>query len=153
MATEGTESNYNSSTEGLQDQSSPRESLPPHSGGSTITEFQSRSGARVQLSRNFEFFPGTSDRVIMVSGLVDNILKAVELILGKLLDEFYAEDGDDVRSKVRLVVPNSSCGGIIGKGGATIRYEFLLNSYLMSIAVAFCVLLLEMHLSFMFFFN
>nr|XP_009597568.2 protein BTR1-like [Nicotiana tomentosiformis] len=122
-------------------------------GGSTITEFQSRSGARVQLSRNFEFFPGTSDRVIMVSGLVDNILKAVELILGKLLDEFYAEDGDDVRSKVRLVVPNSSCGGIIGKGGATIRYEFLLNSYLMSIAVAFCVLLLEMHLSFMFFFN
>ncbi|XP_019227798.1 PREDICTED: protein BTR1-like isoform X1 [Nicotiana attenuata] len=145
MATEGTESNCNSSTEGLQDQSSPRQSLPPHSdheeektyvkfllsnteagsiigkGGSTITEFQSRSGARVQLSRNFEFFPGTSDRVIMVSGLVDNILKAVELILGKLLDEFYAEDGDDVRSKVRLVVPNSSCGGIIGKGGATIK--------------------------------
>ncbi|XP_070026896.1 protein BTR1-like isoform X5 [Nicotiana sylvestris] len=57
----------------------------------------------------------------MVSGLVDNILKAVELILGKLIDEFYAEDGDDVRSKVRLVVPNSSCGGIIGKGGATIK--------------------------------
>lgn len=30
----------------------------------------------------------------------------------------------DPRSKFRLVVPNSSCGGIIGKGGATIKYEF-----------------------------
>lgn len=120
-------------------------------GGSTITEFQSRSGARIQLSRNYEFFPGTSDRVVMVSGLLDDLLKAVDLILGKLLDEvmscpllflillliyrlnyyllldqFYVEDGGDVepRSRFRLVVPNSSCGGIIGKGGATIKYEF-----------------------------
>lgn len=28
----------------------------------------------------------------------------------------------EARPKVRLVVPNSSCGGIIGKGGATIKY-------------------------------
>lgn len=27
----------------------------------------------------------------------------------------------DPESKIRLVVPNSSCGGIIGKGGAIIR--------------------------------
>ncbi|CAL5404313.1 unnamed protein product [Camellia sinensis] len=92
-------------------------------GGSTITDFQSQSGARIQLSRNHELFPGTSDRIIMVSGTVDEILKGMELILAKLLNEFYVEDGDDVdpRSKLRLIVPNSSCGGIIGKGGATIK--------------------------------
>ncbi|PIA54949.1 hypothetical protein AQUCO_00901094v1 [Aquilegia coerulea] len=92
-------------------------------GGSTITEFQSQSGARIQLSRNHEFFPGTSDRIIMVSGAYDDIIKAMELILSKLLNEVHAEDGDDVdpRSKVRLIVPNNSCGGIIGKGGATIK--------------------------------
>ncbi|KAF5948038.1 hypothetical protein HYC85_013995 [Camellia sinensis] len=92
-------------------------------GGSTITDFQSQSGARIQLSRNHELFPGTSDRIIMVSGTVDEILKGMELILAKLLNEFYIEDGDDVdpRSKLRLIVPNSSCGGIIGKGGATIK--------------------------------
>lgn len=56
-------------------------------GGSTITEFQSRSGARIKLSRNYEVFPGTPDRIIMVSGFLDDILKAVDLILGKLLDE------------------------------------------------------------------
>ncbi|KAE9451311.1 hypothetical protein C3L33_16808, partial [Rhododendron williamsianum] len=94
-------------------------------GGTTISEFQSQSGARIQLSRNHEFFPGTSDRIIMVSGTFDEILKAVDLILSKLLNEFYVEDGEDVdpKSKLRLIVPNSSCGGIIGKGGANIKYE------------------------------
>ncbi|GMI86953.1 BINDING TO TOMV RNA 1S (SHORT FORM), binding to TOMV RNA 1L (long form), BINDING TO TOMV RNA 1 [Hibiscus trionum] len=92
-------------------------------GGSTITDFQSKSGARIQLSRNHEFFPGTSDRIIMVSGTVDEILKVMELILAKLLNEFNLEDNDDIepRTKLRLIVPNSSCGSIIGKGGATIK--------------------------------
>ncbi|XP_039037425.1 protein BTR1-like isoform X3 [Hibiscus syriacus] len=92
-------------------------------GGSTITDFQSKSGARIQLSRNHEFFPGTSDRIIMVSGTVDEILKVMELILEKLLNELNLEDNDDAkpRTKVRLIVPNSSCGSIIGKGGATIK--------------------------------
>lgn len=56
-------------------------------GGSTISDFQSQSGARIQLSRNYEFFPGTSDRIVMVSGTVNDVLKAVELILEKLLNE------------------------------------------------------------------
>ncbi|XP_048134743.1 protein BTR1 isoform X3 [Rhodamnia argentea] len=92
-------------------------------GGSTITDFQSQSGARIQLSRNQEFFPGTTDRIIMISGPFDDVLKAVELILSKLLSEIHLEEGNDVdpRTKVRLVVPNSFCGGIIGKGGATIK--------------------------------
>lgn len=56
-------------------------------GGSTINDIQSQSGARIQLSRNYEYFPGTNDRVVMVSGRVDDILKAVDLIMSKLLDE------------------------------------------------------------------
>ncbi|KAJ7970505.1 RNA-binding protein Nova-1 [Quillaja saponaria] len=92
-------------------------------GGSTITDFQSQSGARIQLSRSHEFFPGTTDRIIMVSGSLNEIQKAVDLILSKLLSELHTEEGDDAepRTKVRLIVPNSSCGGIIGKGGSTIK--------------------------------
>ncbi|CAA7399000.1 unnamed protein product [Spirodela intermedia] len=90
-------------------------------GGSTIMEFQTQSGARIQLSRNHEFFPGTSDRIIMISGAFLDIMKAMELILQKLLTE--AEEGTDPesKSKVRIIVPNSCCGGIIGKGGSTIK--------------------------------
>ncbi|GAB4836386.1 Protein btr1 [Ancistrocladus abbreviatus] len=92
-------------------------------GGSTINDFQSQSGARIQLSRNHEFFPGTSDRIIMISGNADEVLKATDLILNKLLSEVLSEDVDDadLRAKVRLVVPNNCCGAIIGKGGATIK--------------------------------
>ena len=56
-------------------------------GGSTINDFQSQSGARIQLSRSHEFFPGTNDRIIMVSGLFDEVVKAMELVLEKLLSE------------------------------------------------------------------
>ncbi|KAI3458774.1 hypothetical protein Pfo_015575 [Paulownia fortunei] len=147
MAMEGDKSAYSAaSPEVQQNQSPPRESSPPPDneekathlrfllsnaeagsvigkGGSTINDIQSQSGSRIQLSRNYEYFPGTSDRIIMVSGTVDDILKAVDLILSKLLDEFYVQDGGEIdpESKIRLVVPNSSCGGIIGKGGAIIR--------------------------------
>ncbi|KAL2249364.1 protein BTR1 [Sesamum indicum] len=147
MAMEGSESVRNGpSSEVRQTQSSPRKSTPPPGnedkgthlrfllsnaeagsvigkGGSTINDIQSQSGARVQLSRSYECFPGTSDRIVMVSGTVDDVLKAVDLILSKLLDEFYVENGGemDPESKIRLVVPNSSCGGIIGKGGAIIK--------------------------------
>ncbi|KAL6545391.1 hypothetical protein OROGR_009265 [Orobanche gracilis] len=147
MAMEGNKSAHTEvSAEALHDESPSRESSPPPDneekatylrfllsnaeagsiigkGGSTINDIQSQSGARIQLSRNFEYFPGTSDRIIMVSGQVDDILKAVDLILSKLLDEFYVQDGDETvpESKIRLVVPNSSCGRIIGKGGSIIR--------------------------------
>lgn len=56
-------------------------------GGATINQIKSQSGARVQLSRNNEYFPGTTDRIIMVSGAVEDILKAADLILSRLLDE------------------------------------------------------------------
>ncbi|KAL9258448.1 BTR1-like protein [Drosera capensis] len=90
-------------------------------GGATINDFQSQSGARIQLSRNQEFFPGTSDRIIMISGKDEDVLKATELVLHKLLSEIQSEEDVDFRSKVRVVVPNSSCGALIGKGGSTIK--------------------------------
>ncbi|CAI9091217.1 OLC1v1026182C4 [Oldenlandia corymbosa var. corymbosa] len=147
MATEGADSRFDGSEDGSQNQSpSPRKSPAPEDheeksihikfllsnaeagsiigkGGSTINDFQTQSGARIQLSRNFEFFPGTSDRIVMVSGIVDDVLKAVDLILTKVLDEFYVEEGgnEDPHFRVRLVVPNGSCGGIIGKGGSIIK--------------------------------
>lgn len=99
-------------------------------GGSTITDFQTQSGARIQLSRNHEFFPGTSDRIIMVSGKGGDVLNAMDLILNKLLTEIQSEEANDVefRAKVRLVVPSSCCGAIIGKGGSTIK-SFIEDSH------------------------
>ncbi|CAL9112433.1 RNA-binding protein [Musa troglodytarum] len=90
-------------------------------GGSTISEFQSQSGARIQLSRNHEVFPGTSDRIVLISGTFHDVMKAMDLILEKLLNEVEESNDVEGRPKVRLIIPNSSCGAIIGKGGSTIK--------------------------------
>lgn len=91
-------------------------------GGATINEFQSQSGARIQLSRNHEYFPGTSDRIIALSGTIKEVLTAFHLILSKILSEAEKDNGQDMKpNQVRLIVPNLVCGAIIGKGGATIK--------------------------------
>lgn len=56
-------------------------------GGATISDFQAQSGARIQLSRNHEYFPGTTDRIILLSGTVSEVLTALHLILTKILNE------------------------------------------------------------------
>lgn len=91
-------------------------------GGVTINEFQSQSGARIQLSRNHEYFPGTSDRIIALNGTIKEVLTAFHLILSKILSEAEKDTGQDMKSnQVRLIIPNAVCGAIIGKGGATIK--------------------------------
>ncbi|KAH7415936.1 hypothetical protein KP509_14G067500 [Ceratopteris richardii] len=88
-------------------------------GGATISELQSKSGAKIQLSRNHEYFPGTTDRVVHLSGSTYQIVAAFKLILSKIQDE--TEDLEPKANQVRLVIPHLFCGAIIGKGGATIR--------------------------------
>jgi RNA-binding protein Nova len=56
-------------------------------GGATISDYQAQSGARIHLSRNHEYFPGTTDRIISISGIGSEVLTALHLILGKILNE------------------------------------------------------------------
>ena len=94
-------------------------------GGATISEFQEQSSARIQLSRNSEFFPGTADRVLSVSGSVNQVLTALHLIVGKVKSEDAVADSllsrDGKSTQLRLLVPAALCGTLIGKAGATIK--------------------------------
>lgn len=56
-------------------------------GGANISELQSQSGSRLQLSRANEFFPGTQDRVMLASGSVNQVLTALHLIWTKIQGE------------------------------------------------------------------
>lgn len=42
-------------------------------GGTNITEYQSKTGARIQLSRSGEVFPGTYDRVMLLAGTLRQV--------------------------------------------------------------------------------
>ena len=56
-------------------------------GGASIAELQDNSGARLQLSRAAEFFPGTADRVMLIAGTLNAVLAALHLVLTKVQSE------------------------------------------------------------------
>eukprot|EP00210_Caulerpa_lentillifera_P005810 g5556.t1 len=98
-------------------------------GGATISEFQLSSQARIQLSRTGEYFPGTKDRIAVISGTLHSVLTAVHLILGKIKEETENSEEETTQSmteedehlQVKLCIPVRLCGAVIGKGGSTVR--------------------------------
>ncbi len=87
----------------------------------------------MQLSRAGEFYPGAAegqDRVLLVSGTVDQLLTALHLVLTKLAAEPAAARAVAARDaaaadagalQLRMLVHARLCGTLIGRGGATIR--------------------------------
>ena len=104
--------------------------------GQTISELQTQSSARIKLSQTGDYYPGTQDRVCLVQGQLENVKVAVRLLLERLhmLQEqqhsqhlaWHPRPDDSVSPGfdfvVRLLVPSSSCGMIIGKAGSNIKH-------------------------------
>jgi len=100
-------------------------------GGQTIEQIQKNSGARVQLSRAGEFYPGTSERVLLLSGSLHAVLTSVFLMLEKLPKEPVMAMGRAAQKPredtVKMAVSRKLCGAVIGQKGQTIR-EFMQDS-------------------------
>lgn len=110
-------------------------------GGKTITDLQNQSQARIKLSQGGDYYPGTSDRVCLIHGALSNVEVAVEMVVAKLYDihrlqhidapatrsgAVYSHAGTenistDMPFTVRILLPASSCGMIIGHGGSNIK--------------------------------
>merc|ERR1719220_497051 len=91
-------------------------------GGETIAELRRSSCTNIMMSKANELFPGTQDRVSLINGSKDSISDVVKLLM-KLMKQRLDELGEpgDVDRQLRLVVPNSTIGMIIGKGGETVE--------------------------------
>jgi predicted RNA-binding protein YlqC (UPF0109 family) len=105
--------------------------------GQTIVELQTQSSARIKLSQTGDFYPGTQDRVCLVQGELENVKSAIRLLLERLYllqEQQYSQhvawqpnqsesiaDTSGFSFVVRLLVPSSCCGMIIGKGGSNIK--------------------------------
>lgn len=53
-------------------------------GGSTINDLQERTGARIKLSQNQDFFPGTQDRIVLISGEPETVTHGLSLVIEHL---------------------------------------------------------------------
>jgi len=104
--------------------------------GQTISDLQTQSSARIKLSQTGDYYPGTQDRVCLVQGQLNTVKLAVQLLLERfyMLQEqqhtqhlaWQPKKGTNAPAGfefvVRLLVPSSSCGMIIGKAGANIKH-------------------------------
>jgi len=93
--------------------------------GGTIQKIQSTTGSRVRVSNNGEFFPGTSDRVVLVTGTPEQVAQGVSLVLSELYEnaEEIQKNGGQMAEVVMLsvLIPDKASGLIIGRGGENIR--------------------------------
>jgi RNA-binding protein Nova len=89
-------------------------------GGSGISKMQEDTGARLQLSKIDECFPGTSDRVLEAKGNLQALLMLQSIVLAKL--QMIDGGTDDLSCMdTKLVVSDQGAGIIIGKAGSQIQ--------------------------------
>lgn len=58
--------------------------------GGNINELQAKTYARIQLSKANEYFPGTTERTLLVTGRLKQVVAALSLIFAKLVREGVA---------------------------------------------------------------
>lgn len=105
--------------------------------GQTISELQTISGTRIKLSQTGDYFPGTQDRVCLVQGEPERVKTAIRLLLERLymlqehqhsqhmawqLQKQKGAAAPSFDFVVRMLVPSSSCGMLIGKSGSNIKF-------------------------------
>lgn len=112
--------------------------------GQTVSVLQNKSSARIRLSQSGDYFPGTSDRVCLIHGTLENVKKGVALVLGKLYElqlelvetqlgtteQIHDEQGTEIENSdgppkinftSRILIPSAACGMLIGREGSTIQ--------------------------------
>ncbi|CEM36356.1 unnamed protein product [Vitrella brassicaformis CCMP3155] len=92
--------------------------------GAVIAEIEETTGVIMKLSPSSHYFPHTMDRVVVMGGKIEQIIKAMNIILSKVRDVAQGQDpsaSDESKLTVKVVVPNSAVSCIIGKGGAEIK--------------------------------
>lgn len=91
-------------------------------GGSNIGELQTKYSASIHISKNREYYPGTSDRIVCVSASTDQIIEFNDYLIEQFNEEETSERSNpSLKPELKLVVSNIAAGLVIGKGGASIR--------------------------------
>lgn len=96
-------------------------------GGAVVSSIKEASAASVKISSNGEHYPGTQDRVILVSGSINSALTASQLIIAEVSkhNAATAAEGEEAAASgemtLTLALPGSACGLVIGKGGERIN--------------------------------
>ena len=100
-------------------------------GGETIAEIQKQTATRIKMSKATDFYPGTTERVGLIQGPAESILTVMDFIAEKVTEkpdpsakpaiDFDNKLPAEREKQVKVIIPNSTAGMIIGKGGSFIK--------------------------------
>ncbi|VDL68010.1 unnamed protein product [Nippostrongylus brasiliensis] len=97
-------------------------------GGEAMRNLKNDHQCRVQMSKSSETYPGTSERICLVKGRVQNVLGVIDVILQRIREKCEGSTSSDAFDhkgafplQVKIVMPNTSAGMVIGKSGANIK--------------------------------
>ncbi|KAI0980553.1 hypothetical protein GJ496_011024 [Pomphorhynchus laevis] len=93
-------------------------------GGANINKLQDESNAKIKISKSHELFPGTDERVCLVNGDIEGVLQVYDNIQDTFQSRPDAVSSDlssDRINEVQLLVPNTTAGLLIGKGGTNVK--------------------------------
>uniref|UniRef100_A0A0X3P5Z4 K Homology domain-containing protein n=3 Tax=Schistocephalus solidus TaxID=70667 RepID=A0A0X3P5Z4_SCHSO len=96
--------------------------------GEAIERIQKQSGAKVKMSKRNDFYPGTLERVCLIIGPLEAVAATHFFVMERIYEKPDATaqsvDGRltlERHKQVKILVPNSTAGMIIGKNGAYIQ--------------------------------
>uniref|UniRef100_A0A0N4WP05 KH domain-containing protein n=1 Tax=Haemonchus placei TaxID=6290 RepID=A0A0N4WP05_HAEPC len=98
-------------------------------GGEAMRSLKNDHQCRVQMSKSSETYPGTSERICLVKGRVQNVLGVIDVILQRIREKCEGSTSSDAfdhkgvsrGNEVKIVMPNTSAGMVIGKAGINIK--------------------------------
>ncbi|GMS80255.1 hypothetical protein PENTCL1PPCAC_2430 [Pristionchus entomophagus] len=98
-------------------------------GGETMRNLKNESNCRVQMSKNQEVYHGTNERICMVKGKITSAMMVMEAIAEKIREKVdpnapgdsFDHKGVPRNKEMKLLMPNTSAGMVIGKSGASIK--------------------------------
>jgi predicted PilT family ATPase len=94
--------------------------------GATINTMQQKSGSRIRVSNAHDYFPGTQERVVLITGTeVSQVEAGTRCVLEEVFcnaESLQNREGNaDAPVLLKLIIPNAAAGLVIGKGGENIR--------------------------------
>lgn len=92
-------------------------------GGSTVTKLMADTGTNIKFSPGRECYPGTSERVCIITGKIEAISSALQAVFETLVSTSHprAEEIAESLTNFKMLVSNIASGMVIGKSGSTIK--------------------------------
>ncbi|TPP57769.1 RNA-binding protein Nova [Fasciola gigantica] len=97
--------------------------------GEAIGKIQKDTNTKVKISKQDEFYPGTTERVCLIIGSIDGVMSVHNYIMDRIMEKpdpnpHATGEGRlnvERHKQVKILVPNSTAGMVIGKGGSYIQ--------------------------------